>query len=1082
MIALTALCTLLGLGLNPQVPDPQNSAAEWQVQEFRGPSYPVEVDSREGTWMSVDVHPGGQELVFDFLGDLYRLPIEGGKAVSLISGPAWQYQPRYSPDGQSIVFCSDQGGGDNLWIMDRDGQNPRALTTESFRLINSPAWTPDGLAVAGRKHFTHRRSAGAGEIWLFHLAGGQGIPMTRRQNDQKDVGEPAFSPDGRFLYYSQDVTPGTTFEYNKDPNKGIYAIKRLDRHSGESLTLLSGPGGAVRPTPSPDGRWLAFVRRVRYQTTLFVYDLEKGEARELDRELERDMQETWAIHGVYPQMSWTPDSREIVYWAQGKLFRWNLEKGEKKQIPFHVQDQRLVQEAVRFPVDVAPDRFSVKALRWVRVAPHGDWVIYQALGYLWRKDLNSGKVQRLTDQEDHFEFYPAISPDGKAVVYTTWNDEKLGSVRYLDLESGQGRLLSSEPGHYADPVFHPGGEQILYRKSGGGYLISPLHDRDPGWYRVSLLGGPAQRIRKSGSQAHFGPEKDRVYFVDQGRDGKKDRRALVSVDLFGREERTHLVSEAAQEIRISPDGTAVGVVERYRAYVMPILASGSSLQFSPKGKNLPIQRISNNAGENLQWSPDGRRLHWSLGNQLYTWERSLRFWETESEPVESGQNIGFEAETDRPTGKIALLGARLITMRGEEVIEPGAVVIEGNRIAAVGPIDQIEIPEDAWAVSLPGTTIVPGFLDVHAHGGQAVQGLTPQQNWQHHANLAFGVTTIHDPSHDTNSIFAVSEMAKAGVILSPRTFSTGTILYGAYGTFQAQVDSLEDARAHLQRLQAVGAFSVKSYNQPRRDQRQMILQAARELGMMVVPEGGSDHTHNLTMVVDGHTGVEHSLPLERIYQDVQQLWGKTQVGYTPTLIVGYGGIWGENYWYDQLNVWENQRLNRFVPAFVLDPRSRRRIKSPEAEYNTLKSAGICKALVDAGAKVQLGAHGQLAGFGAQWELWMLAQGGLSPMQALRAATLDGAFYLGMDQDLGSLESGKLADLLVLDGNPLEDIRQSQNIRYTMLNGRLYDATTMAEVEAGSGRLGQAPRYFWTDRDFTLSAQLEIGACLCTQQP
>src|SRR4029078_12932049 len=136
-----------------------------------------------------------------------------------------------------------------------------------------------------------------------------------------------------------------------------------------------------------------------------------------------------------------------------------------------------------------------------------------------------------------------------------------------------------------------------------------------------------------------------------------------------------------------------------------------------------------------------------------------------------------------------------------------------------------------------------------------------------------------------------------------RIFSTGTILYGATTPFTAEINSLEDARGHLRRLKAVGAVSVKSYNQPRREQRQQVIAAARELKMMVVPEGGALFEHNMTMVVDGHTGVEHSIPVGAIYKDVVQLWKSTPVGYTPTLIVGYGGIWGENYWYAKTQVW-----------------------------------------------------------------------------------------------------------------------------------------------------------------------------------
>src|ERR1700741_1129454 len=389
--------------------------AQWNVAEPPGPSSQTALDVREGTWMNLDLAPDGKTIVFDLLGDLYTLPIEGGEAKRIASGNAWQMQPRFSPDGRHIAFTSDANGGDNLWIMDADGANARAVSKETFRLVNSPAWAPDGEWLAVRKHFTQRRSLGAGEIWLYHRSGGEGVALTARKNEQKDLGEPAFSPDGRYLYWSYDATPGDTFQYSKDPNPGIYAIDRLDRETQEVRTIASGPGGACRPTPSHDGKRLAFVRRVRYASTLFVQDLASGEATPLRFALERDLQETWGIHRVYPPFAWTPDDRALVPWGRGKL--WRLEvagelerarriqaargssdgssllvpgdpfEAARSEIPFHVADERRAQPALRFPVAVAPDTFHVKALCDVAVSPRGDAVAYSALGHVWVRPL-----------------------------------------------------------------------------------------------------------------------------------------------------------------------------------------------------------------------------------------------------------------------------------------------------------------------------------------------------------------------------------------------------------------------------------------------------------------------------------------------------------------------------------------------------------------------------------------------------------------------------------------------------------------------------------------------------------------------
>ncbi|MBF5046284.1 amidohydrolase family protein [Aggregicoccus sp. 17bor-14] len=1040
-------------GLDVQLPEGAGKKeAAWDVNNPGGPGHDVPLDVREGTWLSVDVSPKGDELVFDLLGDIYVLPIGGGEARALTSGVAWDMQPRYSPDGQSIAFTSDRGGGDNLWIMRRDGSSPFAVTNEKLRLLNSPAWSPDGQYLLGRKHFTARRSLGAGEIWMYHRSGGEGVQLTERPNEQKDVGEPAFSPDGRYVYYSQDITPGRVFEYNKDPNTEIYVIQRLDRDTGETTQFVGGPGGAIRPTPSPDGKSLAFIRRVRGKSVLYLADVASGAERPLYDGLERDMQETWAIHGVYPQIAWTPDSKSLVFWARGHLHRLDVASKQVKDIPFHVKAVRHVTEALRFPQAVAPEQFPVRMLRWVQVSPTGDRVVYQALGHLYVKQLPNGTPHRLTKQTDHFELYPSFSRDGRNIVFTTWDDDKLGSVRVVSASGGAERTVTPHPGHYLEPAFSPDGRSIVYRSSGDGYLRSGLWSRDPGLYVIPAQGGAQPRLlTKDGQAPHFGKGSERVYFLTVEEGEKEDKRALKSIALDGSEERTHLTSGEATEVRVSPDERWVAFQQNFNAFLMPFVRGARSAVASADGKALPVARVTRDAGSYLHWSGDSQRLHWALGPELYTRELkdAFRFMQGAPEKLppapEHGQNISFTQRADAPEGTLAFVGGRVITMKGDQVLEDGTVVVRGNRIVAVGPRGQVQVPAGARVVDVKGKTLMPGIVDVHWHGPMGSDGITPEQGWPLYAALAFGVTTIHDPSNDTGEVFSAAELQRAGSIVGPHIFSTGTVLYGASGAFRAPVETLEDARSHLRRMKAVGAFSVKSYNQPRRDQRQKILQAARELQMMVVPEGGSLFEHNMTMVVDGHTGVEHSLPVERVYEDALQLWSGTKVGYTPTLIVAYGGNWGENYWYQTTHVWEDQRLLTFVPRRVVDARSRRPTQVPDEELNHFNEARVARAFNDRGVSVQLGAHGQREGMGAHWELQMFGQGGMKPLQALRAATLEGAQYLGLDRDVGSLEVGKLADLLVLDQNPLEALKNTQSIRYTLANGRLYDAHTMNEL-------------------------------------
>jgi len=421
-IALSAFPILLLAGPATAQDEPDADASSWDVTDPPGPRFEIPIDTDEGTWMSVDVSPDGREIVFDLLGDLYVIPAEGGEARALTSGFSWDMQPRYSPDGRFIAFTSDRAGGDNVWVMNRDGSDAKQVTKESFRLLNSPTWTPDSEFIAARKHFTSTRSLGAGEIWLYHRTGGDGLQITERPNQQKDVGEPAFSADGKYLYYSRDATPGDYFEYDKDSNAGIYAIFRLDRETGETDRFLGGAGGAIRPTPSPDGRYMAYIRRVRFQSMLFLYDMESGDEWPVYDALERDLQETWAVHGVYPGIAWTPDGGSLVFWSGGKIRRLEVDTGVAVEIPFHVSAQLPALEVVRAEVEVAPETFRPKMLRWVEVSPRGDRVAFQVLGHIYVKDLPNGRPQRLTRQDDHFELYPTWSRDGRWIAYVSWDD------------------------------------------------------------------------------------------------------------------------------------------------------------------------------------------------------------------------------------------------------------------------------------------------------------------------------------------------------------------------------------------------------------------------------------------------------------------------------------------------------------------------------------------------------------------------------------------------------------------------------------------------------------------------------------